>query len=151
LQQIFTKQQKLFLEVLKQKKGDTMEIQRSNYTPSFSARFANDKSFREVAQYAQEKGCLRTLDGALNVIKKANPGNISIIHGRTPEGKIYSTFTTGRRSVTNYAGEASCPAEATFNGILELSMLGKKFKSLLGVSKIEQDITAEKIIKEYTV
>ncbi len=127
-----------------------MEIQRTNYTPSFSARFTNDKAFREVVQYAQDNGCLRTLDCALNTIKKANPGKISIIQGRTPDDKIYSTFTTGRRSVTNYAGDATCPAEATFDGILELSMLGKKFKSLLGVSKIEQDITAEKIIKEYT-
>lgn len=128
-----------------------MEIQRNSYSPAFNARFTNDKAFREVVQYAQEKGCLRTLDSALNTIKKANPGKISIIQGQTPDGKIYSTFTTGRRSVSNMVSDAKTPAEASMDGILELSMLGKKFKSLLGVSKIEQDITPNSIIKEYTV
>ncbi len=128
-----------------------MEIQKRCYSPAFNARFKNNAGFRDVVQYAQEKGCMRTLDCALNTIKKANYGEISILHGKNPNGNMYSTFTTGKRSVPNNITEASCPAEATFDGILELSMLGKKFKSLLGVSKIEQNITPNSLMKEYTV
>lgn len=128
-----------------------MEIQKTCYTPTFSAKFVNNQQFREVVQYAQEKGCMRTLDSALNTIKKANKGNITILHGKTSEGTIFSSFTTGRRSVPNNIADASSPAEASFDGILELSMLTKKFRSLLGVSNIDQNINTNSIIKEYTV
>ena len=128
-----------------------MDIQRNNYSPAFNAKFVNNSAFQDVVKYAEQKGCLRTLDSALNTINKANDGKITILHGQTPDGKIFSTFTTGRRSVPNNVSEASCPAEASLDGILDLSMLTKKFKSLLGVSKIELDITPAKIMKEYTV
>lgn len=128
-----------------------MDIQYGNhYTPAFKANFENNRAFLEVAKYAEETGCLRTLDTALNNIKKANRGKITLVHGKNANGEIYSFFTTGRRSVPNNTSEAQTPAEASLYGIMELSMLTKKFKSLLGVSKVEQNISAEKIIKEYT-
>lgn len=128
-----------------------MQIQKTGYAPTFSAEFVNNKAFKDVVQYAKDNGCMRTLDAALNTIKKANNGKISILHGTTSDGLIYSTFTTGRRSVSNSILDAKSPAEASFDGILELSTLTKKFKSLLGVSKVEQNISPESLIKEYTV
>ena len=49
-----------------------MFIQKTCYSPAFKADFVNNKEFREVVKYAQENNCMRTLDGALNNIKKAN-------------------------------------------------------------------------------
>lgn len=128
-----------------------MEIQRNSYSPAFSARFTNNKAFKEVVEYAEKNNCLRTLDSALNTIKKANNGDITILHGQSPNGGFFSAFTTGRRSVSNEVSQAQSPAEASFDGILELSFLTKKFKSLMGVSKVKQDITPQRIINEYTV
>lgn len=128
-----------------------MEIQRNSYSPAFSARFTNNKAFKEVVEYAEKNKCLRTLDSALNTIKKANDGEITILHGQSPNGGIYSAFTTGRRSVSNEVSQAKTPAEASFDGILELGFLTKKFKSLLGTSKVKQDITPQRIVKEYTI
>lgn len=126
-----------------------MQIQKTNYSPTFSAKFVKNDAFKDVVKYAQEAGCLRTLDSALNNIAKAEGKDIRIIHGKA--GTIFSTFIAGKRSVSNFAGDAKTPAEATMDGILELSMLSKKFKSLMGVSNVKDNITAEKILKEYTV
>lgn len=128
-----------------------MQIQKTCYAPTFNARFVNNQAFKEVVQYAQENDCMRTLDAALNLLKKANDKDITIFHGVRGDGKIYSTFTCRKRSVPNNVSDAKSPAEASFDGILELSMLTKKFKSLVGASKVEQNITPETLIKEYTV
>lgn len=127
-----------------------MQIQRTNYSPAFSAKFIKNVDFIDVVKYAKETGCLRTLDAALNSIAKAEGKDIRIMHGKA-NGKIFSTFIAGKRSVSNFAGDAKTPAEATMDGILELSMLSKKFKSLMGVSSVKDDINVEKMIKDYTV
>lgn len=128
-----------------------MEIQRINQSPAFNAKFQNNKAFQEVVQYAADNNCLRTFDTALNTLKKADDCTIVITHGLNREGGIFSTFLKDRRSVSNYVAEAKSPAEASFDGILELSWLGKKFKSLVGTSKPKQNITKESILKEYSV
>ena len=132
-----------------------MFIQKTCYSPAFKADFVNNKEFREVVKYAQENNCMRTLDGALNNIKKANPGQIRICHGYTSDGKMYSTFMIQNertiRSVANSTADSESTAEASFDGILELGMLNRKFRSLFGVQKVEQNITPARIIKEYTV
>lgn len=132
-----------------------MEIQRNTYAPAFGVKFNDNKAFREVVQYAQENNCTNTLACALQSLKyvKGNPakGNtISIAHGRTQDGRIYSTFIYGKRSVSAVIDDAKSATEATLNGLFELSMRGKKLKSLLGVSKIEDAITPENFVKEFT-
>lgn len=127
-----------------------MEIQKINNNPSFNAKFKNNKSFQEVVQYAVDNNCLRTLDSALNNLKKSNDCTIIVSHGVNNKGVMYSTFMKDRRSISNPVSEATSPAQASFDGILELSWLGRKFKSLVGTSKPEQNISKEGIIKEYT-
>ncbi len=146
-------QQIIFLGVLNLKKGDKyiMEIQRINQSPAFSAKFQNNKAFQEVVQHAVNNNCLRTLDCALNTLKKADNCTITIAHGVDNNGVFYSTFLNGRRSVSNSIADAKTPAEASLDGILELSMLSRKFRSLIGTPQPKQNITKESIIKEYTV
>ena len=127
-----------------------MEIQRTSNSPAFRANFIKNKAFVEAISCAKEQNCLRTVDSALNNIKKSNCGNIMANHGYTPDGKIYSNFICGRRSVVNYAEDAKTPAEATLNGIIELGALSKKYRSLMGTSNPEQKISVDSIIKEYT-
>lgn len=128
-----------------------MKIQRTNYCPSFNAKFTNNEAFREVVQYAADNNCLRTLDSALNTLKKTDDCIITATHGVDSKGAMYSTFLKGRRSVSNSVSEATSPAHATFDGILELSWLGRKFRSLVGTSQPEQNITKESLVKEYSV
>lgn len=128
-----------------------MEIQRTNNCLSFNAKFKNNKAFQEVVQYAVDNNCLRTLDSALNNLRKADDCTITITHGLDNKGTIFSTFLNGRKSVSNPVAEAKSPAEASLDGILELSWLGRKFKSLVGTSQPQQNITKESILKEYTV
>ncbi len=128
-----------------------MEIQRTNYSPAFSAKFINNKEMREVIQFAKDNNCMRTLDGALNTLKNVDNKAVRILHGTTSEGRMYSTFMVGKRSVPNNVCDVKSPAEASFDGIMELSMLTKKFKSLFGVHEATNNLTVEKMIKEYTV
>lgn len=128
-----------------------MKIQHVNSCPSFNAKFKNNKAFQEVVQYAVDNNCLRTLDSALNTLKKADDCTIVIAHGLDNNGVMFSTFLKGRRSVSNSISEVSSPAEASLDGILELSWLGRKFRSLVGTSQPKQNITKDSIINEYTV
>lgn len=128
-----------------------MQIQRTNYSPAFSAKFINNKEMREVIQLAKDNNCMRTLDSALNTLKGVDDKTIRVLHGKTSEGRMYSTFMVGKRSVPNDVYDVKSPAEASLDGILELSMLKKKYKSLMGVSTPQDNLTVEKMIKDYTV
>lgn len=128
-----------------------MEIQRTNYSPAFSAKFVNNKEMREVIQFAKDNNCMRTLDCALNTLKNVDDKTIRVLHGTTSDGRMFSTFIAGKRSVFNFTSDAKTPAEASLDGIVELSMLKKKFKSLMGVSEVKDNLTVEKMIKDYTV
>ena len=127
-----------------------MEISniRTNASPAFGAKFSG-KNFKEVVEFAKETKQLRKLDNALNNILHANDGDILIIHGKAPNGNIYSNFTMGRRTVQNSALKANSPAEATFNGIIELGQLDRKFRSLVG-GNVKENIKAEDIIARYS-
>ena len=127
-----------------------MEIQRNGYTPAFSAKFAKTKQFADTVKWAKENNCLRALDQALYNIKHANPGEITIFHGTTPDGKIFSNFRQGKRSFIANTSDAKTPAEASFDGIQELGYLGRAFRSLMGTSNVTCDVTAEKIMRNYT-
>jgi len=124
-----------------------MEIQRTSITPAFTAKFIPNKAFKEVVDYAAETKQLRALDSALNNINKANDGDILITHGQTASG-VFSNFTLKRRSSVNLGANCS-PAEASFNGILELGQLGRKFRSLFG-GNVKECISPADIIKNYT-
>ena len=127
-----------------------MQIQKACATPAFTAKFVNNKAFQEVLNYAKENNCLRTLDNALNNLATANRCSITIMHGKSPNGQIYSCCTAGKRSIPNCITYAKTPQEASFEGIVELSMLGKKFRSLVG-DKVKHFITTDDIVKKYTV
>lgn len=128
-----------------------MEIKKTCYTPAFKANFLKNKQFIETVEWAKKNNCLRSLDQALYNIKHATPGEITIFHGTTPDGKIFSNFRQGRRAFVVHASDAKTPAEATFEGIQELGLLGRKFRSLMGTPEVSCDVTAEKIITDYTV
>ena len=123
-----------------------MELSKKCNHPAFTAKFIPNKAFKEVVDYAAKNSQLRALDSALNTLKKANDGDILIIHG-SKNGKTFSNFTMGKRSVVNIG--TNSPAEATFNGIIDLASLGRKFRSLVG-GEVQEKITVNDIIKNYT-
>ena len=124
-----------------------MEIQKRCHHPAFTAKFVPNRAFREVVQYAKDTKQLGVLDSALYNIKKANNGDILLIHGETPSG-VFSNFSIWRRAVINTPEET--PEKASFNGIIELGTLGRKFRSLVG-GDVKNSVTAEDIMKNYTV
>ncbi len=126
-----------------------MEISQKNYSAqSFGAKF-EAKALKEVVDYAAETKQLRKLDTALNNILHANEGDILIIHGNTPDGRIFSNFTMGKRTIQNFSNGAKSPVEATFNGIVELGELGKKFRRLVG-GNVKDNTTASELISRYS-
>ncbi len=124
-----------------------MEISKKCNHPAFTARFIPNKAFKEVVEFAEKNKQLRALDAALNNIKKANEGDILIMHGAS-QNNVYSNFTMNRKAV--YNSPVNSPAESSFNGILELGELGSKFKKLVGGEVKERGISAADIMKNYT-
>lgn len=126
-----------------------MEISNNRYSvQSFGAKF-EQKALKEVIDYASKTKQLRQLDSALNNILHANDGDILIIHGKTPDGRVYSNFTMGKRTVQNPANAAKTPEEASFNGILELGQLGVKFRRLVG-GNVKDNFSPEEIFTRYS-
>ena len=129
-------------------KGDKMNINCNNNV-AFQAKFMNTKSFKEVVEYAEKNNKLLELDSAFNKLHNVQGQDILIIHGQTPAG-IYSSFRMGNRSVQNLSMKAKTPQESSFNAILELSELGRKFRKLLG-GEVKTDLSAEQVISKYSV
>ncbi len=126
-----------------------MEISNKNYSvQSFGAKF-EAKALKEVVDYAATTKQLRKLDTALNNILHANEGDILIIHGKTQDGRIFSNFTMGKRTIQNFSNGAKSPVESTFNGILELGELGAKFRRLAG-GNVKDKTTAAELIARYS-
>ncbi len=123
-----------------------MEISKKCNHPAFTAKFIPNKAFKEVVDYAQKTKQLRALDSALNNLKKANEGDILIMHGSNGN-RVFSNFTMGKRSIYNQT--ANTPAEASLNGIIDLGTLGSKFRKLVG-GNVKENITANDIMKNYT-
>ena len=61
-----------------------MDISVNQNQLSFSAKFLDNKAFREVVKYADDTKQLLELDSALNRINNANQGDILLIHGNLP-------------------------------------------------------------------
>ncbi len=112
---------------------------------SFKSRFVDNKAFRDVIDYAEKTKQLDVLDNALNKIDSVAASDILLIHGQTSNG-VYSNFNMHRRSVQNLG--ASTPEEASFNAIVELGELGRKFRRLIG-GDVKSNLTKEKIIDKY--
>lgn len=124
-----------------------MEFQRYSAPLSFKANFVNNKAFQEVVDWAEKNNKLRALDIALNTIKIGNKGDITIFHGINPQGQIYSNFRHKHRSLINIAEKT--PAESSYYGIINLALLGRKFKSLMGCSEITENVSKQSIIAQY--
>ena len=124
-----------------------MNIKNQENNLNFGAKFIDNKAFREVVKYAKDSNQLMELDTALNKLNNVNKGDILIIHGKIPEG-IYSNFNMGHRSVQNLGAET--PEKATFNAILELGKLGKKFKKLFG-EDAKLQLKEDDLISKYSV
>ncbi len=124
-----------------------MEIKKTCSHPVFTAKFVPNRAFREVVEYAKETRQLNALDSALYNIKKSSDGDILLMHGETPSG-IFSTFSLGNKAVIN--SPADTPEEASFNAIIELGTLGRKFNNLV-CGKVKNTVTVNDIMKNYTV
>ncbi len=125
-----------------------MEISNRCSAQNFGAKFES-KALKEVINYASQNKKLRELDSALNNILHANDGDILIIHGKTPDGRVYSNFTLGKRTVQNPVNGAKTPEEASFNGILELGKLDSLFRRLVG-GNVKENITPAEIYARYS-
>ncbi len=127
-----------------------MEISNRYNQPVFGMKLTKNACVDELLRYAKDSKQLGVIDGALNKLLSANEGDALIIAGKTSSGQIFSNITLGHRTVHFDAAGANSPAEATFNGILDLATFGKKFRSLVGGDpKIR--ITEQQIINRYTV
>ena len=124
-----------------------MNISTNQNQPTFSAKFVNNKAFQEVVKYAKDTKQLQELDTALNKINNSNTGDILLIHGTVPGG-VYSNFNMGKRAVQNLGAET--PEKASFNAIMELGELGRKFRKLIG-GEVKSNLKAEDVIKKYSV
>lgn len=127
---------------------DSLCVGNKNANKTFGMKFVNNKAFSEVVDYAANTKKMSELDTALNTLKKANKGDVLIIHGTTPDNRVYSNFNMNKHAVQNLG--AKTPAEASYNAILDLSQLGRKFRKLVG-GDVKTNITKESINKEYTV
>lgn len=123
-----------------------MEISKNCNQPAFGMKFIDNSAMREVFKYAKDTKQLKTLDNALNSLLSANEGDVLLIHGRTPDGKVYSNLNLGHRCSQNSG--ISSPEEASFNGIVELAELGRKFRSLVG-GNAKDSLTPEKMMQRY--
>ena len=124
-----------------------MNISTNRNQPAFSAKFINNKAFQEVVKYAKDTKQLQELDTALNKINNSNAGDILLIHGTVPGG-VYSNFNMGKRAVQNLGAET--PEKASFNAIMELGELGRKFRKLVG-GEVKSNLKADDVIKKYSV
>ncbi len=128
-----------------------MNISANQNHPSFSAKFINNKAFQEVVKYAEETKQLQLLDDALNRLNNTKTGDILLIHGKTSNG-VYSNFSMGnmgnKKSILNLGAET--PEKASFDGIIELGELGRKFRRLIG-GEFKSTLKSEDIIKKYSV
>ena len=121
-------------------------ISKHQVSPAFTAKIVGNKAFHDVVKYAQETNQLRVLDNALHNLSLANDGEILIIHGKNKAG-VFSNFQMGKRSVGNQVYET--PEESSLNGLVQLSLLGRKFRSLVG-GNVKSKISSESIIKNYS-
>ena len=124
-----------------------MNISINQNQNTFGATFINTKSFREVAHYAEKNGKLLELDTALYRLSKANKGDILLIHGKTPNGRVFSNFNMGKRAIQNLG--AKTPEEASFNAICELGELGRKFKRLIG-GEVKTELNVNDVILKHS-
>jgi hypothetical protein len=127
-----------------------MQVQRVNQSQNFTANFARNKSFNDVLNYAKVNNCTVALDEVLHSLSRANDGTIKILDGRTPDGKIFSTFMVGKRSIANRIHPAKSPAEASYYAIFELEENKNLFRSLFG-EPFKKTVSAKDIIMDYTV
>lgn len=126
-----------------------MNISATKNESAFGAKIINNKAFEEVVRYAEQNAKIKELDIALNNLKNANSGDLLIIHGKAPNG-IFSSFNMNKRSVQNLSNGAVSPEEASFNALLELGELGRKFRKLIG-GNVEYKLKAEDLIKRYGI
>ncbi len=124
-----------------------MNISTNQNQTTFSAKFVNNKAFQEVVKYAKDNNRLQELDSALNKINNTAGSDILLIHGKVQNG-VYSNFNMGKRAVQNLGAET--PEKASFNAILELGELGRKFRKLLG-GDVKSTLKENELISKYTV
>lgn len=128
-------------------KGGIMNVTNQQNQTAFSARFINNQAFRDVVNYAEKTKQLTQLDGALNRLKNANSGDILLIHGKIGDN-VYSNFNMGKRSLQNLGAET--PEKASFDAIIELGKLERKFRKLIG-GDVKSSLNGEDLIKKYSV
>lgn len=122
-----------------------MNINAQQNQTSFSARFIDNKAFREVVSYAEKTKQLDTLDNALNRLNNANSGDILLVHGKIGDN-VFSNFNMNKRSIQNLGAET--PEKASFDAIIALGELGRKFRRLIG-ENVKSTIRANDLIEKY--
>ncbi len=109
-----------------------MQISNNIDKSAFGMKFVNNQAFKDVIAYAKGTKQLAKLDDSLNKLLHVKSDDILIIHGNYGE-KVYSSFNLKNKfSVPNMGGKT--PSESSFNGIIELSEMGKKLSRLIGGS-----------------
>lgn len=124
-----------------------MKISTDSNQQNFTGKFINTKSFQEVVKYAEKVKRLPELDTALNRLNSVKTEDILLIHGKSGD-RVFSNFNMGKRAIQNLG--AATPEEASFNAILELGELGRKFRRLVG-GEAASKLTADDVIKKYGV
>lgn len=128
-----------------------MEIQKTCYAPSFSAKFASNKFVQEGILYASNNKCLRTLENSLHNLSKADDGIITTIAGKTKDGHMFCNMMCGKKTVSIPVDDAQSIGELVYNGMVEIGMLGKRFRTLFNVKEPKCNIDVKDIFKNYIV
>lgn len=118
----------------------------------FGLKFYRNRSFEDVVNYAAKNRKLSELDYALDRLLKTEGDDILIIHGKDPHGRVFSSFSAGRRSVRNSTLGMKSAAAASYSAVMELAdYSNQKLARLLG-KKIENlEIKPEDLINKYSI
>ena len=128
-----------------------MEIRLNTARPSFGIKVYNNYAYHQVVGAAKKCQCVHDLDNALNNLLHIQGDNLLIVHGYK-EGKIFSTFVCGKRTVFNETQGCATPEDASLRGLLRfIDKDDSKLMRLLN-SKVKRDtISTEFLTDRYTV
>jgi len=127
-----------------------MEISNNYHSPSFGLHVKRNTCFENLVQWSERHKMLPALDDILNNLSHIEGEDLLIMHGRNPQGVVYSSFSIGRKSVVNDTKGTKVPAVATFRALQELlDRDNPKLMRLLG-GQIKRNLTSEEILNKYT-
>jgi hypothetical protein len=127
-----------------------MQISNNPVRPTFGIRICNsNNALTEIVECAAGRNQLPLLDGILNNLYHVKGGDLLITHG-VRNGSVYSNFTIGKNTVSNFIEGYTNPAEVSLKGLFDLlDKNNPKLMQLLG-AKVSRFVSKDSIIYRYS-